>query len=244
MITLGTREHGQRRRRAVPVMQDTFHKSEWMESGEDPVLSPTAFLVEQPPNTTLVPHFHRQNQFQLFVEGGGTIGRNPLGPVTVHYAGAYTGYGPLVSGPQGIKYFTIRPVCESGFVPVADAGEKQLRGPRRHATAGPVVVPDAAALATLTEVRQQVLIAPAADGLAAIASELPPGATLRSAHIPAAQGQFVFVLAGSLVHEGLSLAPWESLFAAADDPAPLLVAGPGGAQVVMLSTPPRDPAYR
>ena len=244
MIVLGTREHGQRRRRAVPVMQDTFHKSEWLESGEDPVLSPTAFLVEQPPNTTLVPHFHRQNQFQLFVAGGGTIGRNPLGPVTVHYAGAYTGYGPLVSGPQGITYFTIRPVCESGFVPVADAGEKLLRGPRRHATAGPIAVPDAATLAALTAVRQQVLIAPEPDGLAAIVTELPPGGAVRSQAIPAAQGQFVFVLAGSLEHEGLTLTPWESLFAAADDPAPLLRAGPGGAQVVMLSTPPRDPAYR
>src|SRR5688572_4441868 len=104
-----------------------------MESGNDPRLSPTVFLVEQPPNTTLQPHFHRQNQFQLFVGGGGTFGRAPLQPITVHYAGAYTAYGPLVAAGQGIQYFTIRPVCESGFIPVAEREQKMIRGPKRHA---------------------------------------------------------------------------------------------------------------
>ena len=97
MIVVGTRTHGQGRRRPIPVMGVTFHKSEWMECGDDPKLSPTAFLVEQPPDYALAPHFHRENQFQLFVEGSGTIGRDALGAVTVHYAGAYTGYGPLLS---------------------------------------------------------------------------------------------------------------------------------------------------
>jgi hypothetical protein len=41
--------------------------------------------------------------------------------VVVHYAGAFTGYGPLIAGPQGITYFTLRPVCESGFIPLAQA---------------------------------------------------------------------------------------------------------------------------
>ena len=106
MIAIGTRAHGETRRRPIPVLNDTFFKAEWLETPDNPTLSPTAFLVEQPPNTTLVPHFHKNNQFQLFVDGSGTIGRHPIGPVTVHYAGAFTGYGPLVSGSNGIKYFT------------------------------------------------------------------------------------------------------------------------------------------
>lgn len=243
MIVIGTREHGSRRRRPVPVMKDTFHKSEWMEAGDDPVLSPTVFLVEQPPDTVLVPHFHRQNQFQLFVAGGGTIGRNPLGPVTIHYAGAYTGYGPLVSGPQGVTYFTIRPVCESGFVPVEGAGDRMIRGPKRHAQAGPIVTLGAAELAALRQPAHDTLIAPAPDGLAAIVSCLPPGAEHVSAHVPGSQGQFVFVLAGSLLHEGRSLGLWENLFADSAGEPPVLRAGEGGAQVVALHTPPRDAAY-
>ena len=243
MIVLGTREHGQRRRRALPVMGTTFFKSEWMEAGDDPTLSPTAFLVEQPPDTTLVPHFHRQNQFQLFVDGEGTIGRNPLGPVTVHYAGAYTGYGPLISGASGIKYFTIRPVCESGFVAVADAGDKMVRGPKRHAQSEPITLLTPQALAGLTAVSHTVAIPTAPDGLAASVTRLPPGARHTSAHVPGSQGQFVFVLAGSLIQDGTTLNPWESLFADRGSAEPVLVAGPGGAQVVTMSTPPRDPAY-
>ena len=243
MIVIGTREHGTRRRRPVPVMQDTFHKSEWLECGDDPVLSPTVFLVEQPPDTVLVPHFHRQNQFQLFVGGEGSIGRQPLGPVTIHYAGAYTGYGPLVAGPSGIRYFTIRPVCERGFVPVAEAGNRMIRGPKRHAQAGPISLLAAPTLAGLIEIAHETLLEPAPDGLAAIASRLPPGAVHHSAPVPGSQGQFVFVLAGSLRHEERELGPWEHLFAdSAEAPLPL-VAGPGGAQVVALHVPPRDPAY-
>lgn len=129
MIVLGTQAHGATKRRPITVMEATFYKGEWMESGDDPTLSPTAFLIEQPPNYTLLPHFHRQNQFQLFVEGSGSIGRAALGAVTVHYAGAYTGYGPLLSGADGIKYFTIRAVLESGFTAVAEAKEKWCAAP-------------------------------------------------------------------------------------------------------------------
>ena len=78
MISIGTRQHGAARRRPIDVRGDCYHKGEWMESGDDPVLSPTVFLIEQPPNATLVPHFHRQNQFQLFVDGGGTLGKHAV----------------------------------------------------------------------------------------------------------------------------------------------------------------------
>ena len=51
MIMVGTRENAERRRRAVPALGTIFHRSEWMECGEDSQLSPTIFLVEQPPHT-------------------------------------------------------------------------------------------------------------------------------------------------------------------------------------------------
>src|SRR5678816_3651970 len=100
----------------VVVDGDTYIKSEWMANvtggSGDAELSPTVFLVEQAPNVSLRTHFHRQNQFQIFVRGSGTIGRHPLGPLMVHYAGAYSGYGPLVAGPEGLAYFTLRTVFE------------------------------------------------------------------------------------------------------------------------------------
>lgn len=242
MIVIGTRAHGQQRRRPIPVLDYTFHKSEWLESGDDPVLSPTSFLVEQPPNSTLVAHFHRQNQFQVFVAGGGRIGPTALGPVTVHYAGAYTGYGPLVAGDEGIRYFTIRPVCESGYVR-ADDREKMRRGPKRHAVSAQVARSAPEALAALTGPRVDALIPPAPDGLGASVLQIGPEAIGTIDHLPASQGLFVVVIGGSLRHAGQTLGEWEQLFVSADTPPPALQAGPDGLQCLILHTPPLDPAY-
>ena len=49
MIAIGTRAHGEAKRRQLPNMRAHFYKSEWLEAGDDATLSPTAFLVEQPP---------------------------------------------------------------------------------------------------------------------------------------------------------------------------------------------------
>lgn len=243
MIVIGTRANGERRRRPIPVMADTFYKSEWMECGDDPKLSPTAFLVEQPPNCELLPHFHRQNQFQLFVEGSGVIGREALGEVTVHYAGAFTGYGPLLSGAEGIKYFTIRAVCESGFTPNSEAKEKMVRGPKRHAKSEPVPPLGPDALAALKQAEHLTMIETGEDGMGSHLTRLPPGAVYEAAHIPAAEGQFLFVTAGTLIHVGATLGRWENLFFLTGEAPPDLVAGPGGAEVVAMYIPHKDAAY-
>ena len=65
MLAIGSRALGDRTRRAIAVEGDVFQKSEWMDTGKDPVLSPTVALIEQPPNITLLSHFHRENQFQV-----------------------------------------------------------------------------------------------------------------------------------------------------------------------------------
>jgi hypothetical protein len=225
-------------------MGETFYKGEWMEAGDDPELSPTVFLIEQPPNATLAPHFHRQNQFQLFVEGCGLIGRHPLKSVTVHDAGAYTGYGPLISGEQGIKYFTIRPVCESGFVPVTEAREKMVPGPKRHAQSEPIEVMTEAQLTALAASEEAVAIPFAEDGLGATVTSLPPGARLEGRHAAAGDGQFLFVIAGSLRFEGSAVELWKNLFITRDEAFPDLPAGEEGAQVVAMHVPAKAAAYR
>jgi hypothetical protein len=243
MIVIGTRVNGELRRRPVPVAADTFYKSEWMESGDDPKLSPTVFLVEQPPNTTLMPHFHRQNQFQLFVEGGGTIGRKPLKPVTVHYAGAYTAYGPLVAGDAGIKYFTIRPVCESGFIPVAERAAKMVQGPKRHAQSEAITLLEDSQRSALVGAREEMVIALGEDGLGAKVTRLGAGSRLPLMHAPASEGQFLFVLSGALRHGDKILGPWENLFVSSGERPPELLAGDEGAEVVAMYTPRKDAAY-
>lgn len=244
MVVIGRRARGEQRRRPILVMGETFFKGEWMEAGDDPELSPTVFLVEQPPNVTLAPHFHRQNQFQLFVEGSGLIGRHPLRPVTVHYAGAYTGYGPLIAGESGIKYFTIRPVCESGFVPVSEAREKMVRGPKRHAQSEPIDVRPASDLAELPAISEAVAIPFADDGLGATVTSLPPRARLEGRHAAAGDGQFLVVIAGSLRFGDSEIGLWESVFVTRNEAFPDLRAGEGGAQAVAMHVPSKEPAYR
>lgn len=244
MLVFGSRAHGEKKRRKVPALGVVFHKAEWMESGEDPRLSPTISLIEQPAGFTLAPHFHGQNQFQLFIGGGGTIGASQLRPITVHYAGAFTGYGPLVAGPEGIQYFTIRPVCESGAYSITEDRDKLVKGPKRHATSQPVQPASTDELSALSECETQELIPAAADGLCARALRIPAGQALPCEFPPAADGVFLVVLAGSLSHQAGSLSQWESIFASTPSEFPKLSAGAGGAQAVLLFVPEKAAAYK
>lgn len=240
MIVFGERSSGERTRFARKLDGDVFHRSDWMNAGQDETLSPNQFLVEQPPNAVLRPHYHRQNQFQLFVDGSGTIGRTTLRPYTVHYAGAFTGYGPLVAGPEGLKYFTFRPVYEIGLIPAEDR-DQMIRGPKRHETVGPIgCIASADAAGACDDV---LLESPERDlevrrmRLAAAQSVVPRPA-------PGSQGALLFVLQGGLEAAGKPLGRWESLFVSSDDTWPLVTAGPEGVDTLLLSVPPRAPAYR
>ncbi|PNG48780.1 MULTISPECIES: hypothetical protein [unclassified Variovorax] len=242
-----TRAQAASKRRQLAITQETgdlpYHKSEWMESGADPTLSPTIFLIEQPPNTVVEPHFHRQNQFQLFVGGGGRIGQETLQAVTVHYAGAYTGYGPLVAGENGIQYLTIRPVLDTGILFAREAREKMQRGPKRNATSAPLVAMSGAERIALGATRTVEAIPVGSDGVGARLLQLPPGAVAETPFPAAAQGAFVVLLAGQLEHAQGQMSAWESVFASSPDDLPRLTAGPEGAEAIFLFTPPRASAY-
>ena len=68
----------------------------------------------QPPHSVTPAHFHQTNQFQVFVGGGGTVGKLRADPLTVQYAGANTPYGPITAEGEGIHYFTLRQEWDSG----------------------------------------------------------------------------------------------------------------------------------
>ncbi|MES2415446.1 MAG: hypothetical protein V4614_16730 [Pseudomonadota bacterium] len=224
-------------------MDAIFHKGEWMEGCEGRSLSPHSFLLEQPPNIILESHFHRNNQFQLFVEGEGTIGRHSIGPVMIHYAGAYTGYGPLISGPQGLKYFTLRRVREDGYIPVSERKAKMLPGPKRHASSKSWQPLSFDVLECLSRSESHVLIPTGFDGLCANAIRLPPAAELHSGHTQRSEGQFVFVVLGSLNGEDISMERWEHIFVPASDPFPNLKAGARGCELLVFSLPSHAEAY-
>lgn len=218
-----------------------FHRSEWMRSGEGPGLSPTVFLVEQPAHSVLASHFHANNQFQVVQRGGGTLGPHAVGPGSVHYAGAFTGYGPLVAGPEGLSYFTIRAAFETGatFLPVAR--DRLRRGPKQHAQ-GPVHAPlGVDALRALQKQARVQLIAPEGE-LEAYALQLPPAARL-TADAPSGAGQFQMVLSGALVAPGHVLHAWESRYLSPGEDAGGCRAGDGGLHLLVLRMPQRAAEY-
>lgn len=243
MVRYGSRDLAEKTRGITTVANDVYYKSVWMESGDDPTLSPTVFMIEQPAGATLDPHFHKNNQFQLFVEGAGRIGGHGIDGVTVHYAGAYTGYGPIASSSPGLKYLTLRPVWETGSYSISESKEHMRRGPKRGGN-GKVSVRGNAYTRFLLGVEFEQIIPPGPDGLGALAMRLPPFITAPIPTIPGAQGQFIVVLGGAANAAGHSLREWESLYLSADETPPAFAAGADGAEIVILSIPPKHENYR
>lgn len=242
-MLIGTSERARmsRHARALPG-GFSFHRSEWMDGGKDPLWSPTVFLVEQSPDSVLASHFHTQNQFQVVMAGSGKLGAHHVRHGSVHYAGAYTGYGPVVAGPQGLSYFTIRAVYEIGANFIDSARDKMIRGPKRHMQSPPLEALPVDVLGRLAEPRLTHLISPQPDHLEACVWYLPSDSHIE-APVPAPSGQFQFVMSGSMRHEGRWLTGWESRHVAAAEPGGLIEAGPRGLQVLLLQMPAKAPEY-
>lgn len=228
-----------------PVVVDdvTYFKSAWMKAGDDPAFSPTVFLVEQPPDVSLRTHFHRNNQFQLFVRGSGSLGPHPLAALTVHYAGAYSGYGPLVSGSDGLAYFTLRSVFETGSLTVAQHADQMKRGPKRQLHSQPVPIATAASLAGQMSVTVNDLIPLQVDAIAARLHTLPAYASHGGLDPAGSAGQFYVVLAGALIVGKHKLQAWQSLFVSANEGPLQLVASSQGVQVVCVQMPTKASEY-
>jgi len=243
MIFIGTEERGTRTRSAKQSPNSQYYKSEWMDTGQDPILSPTVFLIEMAPGAVAGTHFHRNNQFQVFVKGTGSIGKHELGPGAVHYAGAYTGYGPLTAGPEGLWYFTMRPVFESGALYIPQFRDQMVPGPKRSSSSQAIDAMSASELAALTQVQAQDLIPLAADKLAAQVLRLPPGASFVGMSPEGSGGQFYIVMSGSMLHAGSRLARWEQIFVTDDEDAYTVTASDQGLEVIFLQYPRKAAEY-
>lgn len=197
-----------------------------------------AFLVEQTAHWTLPTHFHLEHQFQVFVAGGGSLGRHPIAPLTVHYASPHSAYGPLVSGAEGISYLTLRAVSDTGawYLPEARA-KLQTHIPKRQAHGAPRTYFNAAQLAALPGPDIEILVEPDASGLAAWAVRLPPGCTAAPPiHDVPAGGRFHIITQGTLRIGGEECSALAAAFAPQGETV-LLEAGSAGVEVIVMQYP-------
>ncbi|MFC7475226.1 hypothetical protein ACFQS7_12730 [Dankookia sp. GCM10030260] len=196
---------------------------------------PMAFLVEQPAGSVVDAHFHEANQFQLVVAGSGTLGTHAVRPIAVHYSNAYSAYGPITAGADGLHYLTLRNGYDRGarYLPAA---REELRGVRRRfrAAVADAAPPGAPAAEPMTE----TLLAGTPDGLGAWRHRLPPGAALQGPDPAGGDGQFWVVTAGALqAADGATLPALSCAFVGPAEPPLAVTAGAAGLEVVVMQYP-------
>src|SRR5215510_551936 len=137
--------------------------------------TPMASFVEQLPHTMIPTHFHAVNQFQVMVEGQGTLGKRAVHPWTVHYTNGFTGYGPLGAGAVGMAFFTLRNRWDAGGARYFPAGQAFMQpAPKRHHLVGPLVLSSVSALHSLQQATCDPVLDQEGDGLAAWCLRLGP----------------------------------------------------------------------
>jgi hypothetical protein len=169
-----------------------FALSDYLGDHTDAGAGPQAYLVRQG-TAELGAHFHEVDQFQVVVGGAGTLGREPVRRGVLHYADAYTSYGPIRTDPAvGLEYVTLRLAPTTGINPMPQEREKRRAagGGGEHFTCAL----DAAAEPS-TRARE---LAGTRGGARALALRLPAGAAPEADGLPATGRGYAVVLAGAL----------------------------------------------
>ena len=199
--------------------------------------TPQALLVEQSPNSVIPTHFHGIDQFQVVVQGHGHLGRQTVEPVILHYANAYTGYGPIRAASEGIFYFTLRAQSEPGAFFIPQAREFQKANERRNLTANVSVLSDDQELEDIVGIEQTVLFEPETNGLAAYHLRIAPGEGFTGPDPALGGGQYYVVLNGTLKHDGDAYDKWSCIFVAPPEQGLDIVSGPPGLELLILQFP-------
>jgi hypothetical protein len=207
---------------------------------------PQAFLLEMSAHQKLVSHFHEVDQFQIFVGGSGTIGRNKPATqaTTMHYADHHTGYGPIVAGAQGFSYFTLRAQTDAGAVEIDKPGHREKLKPskKRHFLSN-IVLSTEPVLQNRSEITLEPLIPNQdqyADRLGAFMLRVGPGMQASGPDPRGTGGQYYLVLDGGMQYNGGDYPLWSLLFVTPQDPPCAFTAGPRGVEILVAQYPCRD----
>jgi len=198
---------------------------------------PQAFVVNQAPDTLIPVHFHREEQFQVTIGGGGKLGRHALDGLCVHYASREAGYGPLVAGDQGLKYLTLRCMTNFfiGYLP--EARPEMTPGlSKRQSTVGPVQTLNEQ-VSSLAAAQVATVLVPDDAGLAGWLISLPPGMTGVAPDASPGAGRFHVVVSGTAECQEQTLAQTSCVFTSHDEPPIPFTGGKEGGEVLVLQFP-------
>jgi rubredoxin len=198
--------------------------------------APTAFLAQYSPGDRSSSHFHAVDQFQILVRGKGQFGRHDVAPYYVHFARAYTPYGPLHADDQlGWTFMTLRTRY--------DAGAQRLPGalPKLKAAADrkpwqvttTTAFPGAGSGVRLRDVPEIT----DDHGLYVKTLAMAPGARTTAPAPAGGDGQYVVVVKGSLAHEGRARRALTVVHVKPDEGAFEIAAGGDGLEALILNFP-------
>ena len=199
-----------------------------------------AWLLECTPQRLLRAHYHGTDQFQVIIDGEGTMGKHQLTPNLVHFSRAHTPYGPIIWSDKGLGLLTIRPRKDTlggpQFMP--DSREKLAKIPDRKPmqlstwVTYPEVNP-ADGLTRLDSFKDD-------RGLAVFTAKLKPGASVLCPPPGNTDGQFILVMGGSLIYQNKSYNAFSIAYVTPDEQAFRLEAGSRGMDVAVLNFPARQ----
>lgn len=212
-------------------------RTDFFVAGKGEVELPQAFLAESTPLRVLRPHYHEVDQFQLIVSGDGRLGRHELAPYRVHYARAYTPYGPITNGANGLGFLTLRahPVPGPGQdIPANLEKLKQVPDRRPWQITG---VPEFDA--SRPGQWRPVAGVQNDEGLAVHTMVLGAGQQVVAPDPRNGDGQYVIVLEGTLRHAGREVGAIAAAFLRPHDGPLELIAGDRGLRAMALNFPRR-----
>lgn len=207
---------------------------------EDPD-GPVAFLAESSPKRVLRTHYHECDQFQIIALGGGTLAKHKLAFGGIHFSRAYTPYGPITNGDQGIGFITLRAKRDpaGGAMYIPENSEK-LKGVKNRDPWQVTEMPTFKALAK-GENASVVQFEQMQDdrGLAGYAVAVRAN-TKVAAPAPTQVGQYIIVTKGSLLTQGQEKKGMAVIWVGGDEKPFELHAGAEGLEAVVLNFPKED----
>ena len=195
---------------------------------------PNFKLIEQAAGADLHAHFHIVNQFQVVVSGSGLFGKKPVYPTTVHYVNAFTPYGPIIAGPDGIHYLVIRDHVDQGARYMPECRAELPDVPRRYHISEPVPPLSPVHLASLRAPSVRSLFEPQPDGLAAELIRVPPNTVWTGSDPAAGGGHFHLVISGGVLRDGREMTPFSCIHTDSNEKPLTVTTGAKGAELLML----------
>src|SRR5215813_3918205 len=198
--------------------------------------APSAFLAQYDPGDRSCPHFHAVDQFQILVKGKGQFGRHEVTPYYVHFARAYTPYGPLHADEQtGWTFMTLRTRYDPGAQRLPGAlprlHQVKDRTPWQVTTSAPFPARgQGVAMHEVAEIRDE-------QGLFVRSLTMAAGTRTVAPAASGGDGQYLAVVKGSLLHDGGERKALTVVFVKPDEEAFQIQAGPEGLEALILNFP-------